>query len=570
MKKIFKEPLLYLLSLLAISWFLMIPEKVNVSDVKLTYENKTENVKLPLQTDIPQNSDFTISLNLPVAKKKKYEYNVIPDDCIKKIIVNDSEVKLNGIEGLCDCTKGAIIDFTEYLNIGNNRIEFQIYNRGGLGGLRLSKIEKTGFKHFAFTAILLVCVFLLLQKFRFGFRASFVVILGIIVRIILYANTTVEDFNYDFGPHIMYINVIAQWLRIPAYNECFVCYHPPLYYIISAPASYDFNVLRQVQMLFSFLTLSFGVALIYRMLGKNMTAFLTSLLWVLWPGFVLSSARIGNDIPFYFGTLFCIYFVYNWWHKQKKSYFILATLGAILSVAFKSTGFVILGVWAIIYICGAFKNLKIGSLKVLIASLVVVLLSLGVSQYKFIGDIIKYKKVSFVRNVGGLPDGLRVRNDPGNYIYFDVKDFLTEPYANPWDDKGGRQYFWNYSLKTSLFGEFKTWNTPIGRVFASLISLFALVLVILSLWGMLHSNIKEFPLLLFLLALFAALMYARIQYPYSCTNDFRYIMPAILPISYFSIKGVQVLAFKRLQILGYASIMLFAALSFAFIVGQAF
>jgi len=569
MKKIFKEPLFYLLFMLVISWLWLIPEKMNISDIKLMYEDKTETVKLPLQTDMPDNTDFTISFNLSVAKQKKHEYKAIPDDCIKKITVNDNEIQLDKVKGLCDGTEGAIIDFTEYLNIGNNRIEFKINNKGGPAGLRLREKEKVGLKHFVFVIILLVCIFLLLQKFRFGFRASFVVILGIVVRIILYSNTTAEDFNYDFGPHMMYINVIAQEMRIPANNECFVCYHPPLYYIISAPASYDFNVLRQIQMLFSFLTLSFGVALIYRMLGKNMAAFLTSLLWVLWPSSVLSSARIGNDIPFYFGSIFCIYFACNWWHKQKNSYFILATLGAVLSVAFKSTGFVILGVWAIIYICGAFKNLKIGSLKVLIASFVMVLLFLGISQYKFITNIIEHKKVSFVGNTGGLPDGLRVKNEPGNYIYFDIKDFLTEPYVNPWGDEGGRQYFWNYSLKTSLFGEFRAWDTPIGKVFASLISLFALVLIILSLWGILHSNIKEFPLLLFLLSLFAALMFARIQYPYSCTNDFRYIMPVILPISYFSLKGVQILTFKRLQVLGYVSIMLFAALSFAFIIGRA-
>jgi len=427
-----------------------------------------------------------------------------------------------------------------------------------------------GLKHIAFAVLLLACIFLLLQKFRFGFRASFVVLLGVVVRLVFYISTTVEEFNYDLVPNITYINTLAQEKRIPANDECSVCYHPPLYYIIAAmPASYNFNLLRQMQMLFSFLTLSFGVALIYRMFGKNMQAFLASLLWVLWPGFVLSSARIGNDVPFYFGLLFCIYFAYNWWHKQKNSYFILATLGAVLSVAFKATGFVVLGVWAIIYICSVFKNFKIGSLKVVIASVAIALLLLGVSQYKFIENIIENKKISFIGNTDNMSNSLKVGNEPGNYIYFDIKDFLTEPYASPWNDSGGRQYFWNYSLKTSLFGEFKVWDSSIGRALASLISLFALILIVLSLWGILHFNIKEFPLLLFLLALFAALIFVRIQYPYSSTNDFRYIMPAILPISYFSLRGIQVLTFKRLQILGYASIMLFIALSFAFIIGIA-
>jgi hypothetical protein len=83
-------------------------------------------------------------------------------------------------------------------------------------------------------------------------------------------------------------------------------------------------------------------------------------------------------------------------------------------------------------------------------------------------------------------------------------------------------------------------------------------------------NIKEFPLALFLLALFAALMFARIQYPYSCSNDFRFIIPVLLPLSYFSVKGIQILNNWRLKILGYSSIVLFAFFSLIFISGRAF
>ena len=34
--------------------------------------------------------------------------------------------------------------------------------------------------------------------------------------------------------------------------------------------------------------------------------------------------------------------------------------------------------------------------------------------------------------------------------------FNKKVFTSSWVDDGGRQYFWNYLLKTSLFGEFDT------------------------------------------------------------------------------------------------------------------
>lgn len=569
MKKRFPKLLFCLLSLLAIFWFLLIPKKVNVSNVNLTYGNKTETVKLPIQKIIPQNTDFIVSLDLFVADNEKQEYNVVPDDCIKKIVINNKEIPLNGVEGLCSYPKGAIIDFTRYLNIGNNKIEFLLHNNGGQGGLRLNKNEnKSCLIYIVFIALLFICLFLSLRKLKFGFRACFVIFLGIAIRIIYYGNDAIlYEFDYDFNQHLTYINIIEQEKRLLAANECFVCYHSPLNYIILAPFSYDFNLLKQVPMLFSFLTIIFGVALIHRALGKNMLAFLASLICVLWPGFVLTSTRIGNDVPFYFASVFCMYFTYSWMHSKKNSHLILATFGAALSLAFKSTGFIILGVWVITYICGVFKNFKIGSLKAIIISVILIILSLIASNYRAIENFIENGRISIVGNAGGLPDGLKVKNEFGNYIYFDLKDYIMEPYASPWTDKGGRQYFWNYALKTSLFGEFKLWNSPFGRTIASILSILALFIFILALWGIIHVRFNEIPLLLFAVFLFAGLIYLRANYPYSCSNDFRYIFPVIFPIAYFSVRGVQIMQNKRLRVLSYAAMLTFSVLSFIVIAG---
>ena len=75
-----------------------------------------------------------------------------------------------------------------------------------------------------------------------------------------------------------------------------------------------------------------------------------------------------------------------------------------------------------------------------------------------------------VGNAGGNDNSVLVRNNPGNFLFFDLRTFLTQPYTDPWHDELGRQFFWNYLAKTSLFGEFKLLETPKGLWLASIIS----------------------------------------------------------------------------------------------------
>ena len=365
---------------------------------------------------------------------------------------------------------------------------------------------------------------------------------------------------------------------MPKTSECWSCYHPPLYYICSAFIKnivdrYDSNltarIFQQSSLLLSFASIIFGVAFILNLFGNKRYAYLASLVLVLWPGFVLAAPRIGNDILFYFGALLCMLFAQRYWRLHKGSDMILASVGASIALAAKSTGFVILGVWIIIYIFNTVSSLRTGSLRALFASMLIIALFAGFSNYRTITGIFEGEKAVLVGNSSGLNSNLRINSTVGNYLYFDLKDYLLEPYAAPWQDKGGRQYFWNYALKTSLFGELRLWNTPIGYTFALMLSGLALFIFILALWGIIHAKLKELPPLLFAVFLFAALIYLRVNYSYSCSNDFRYIFPALFPLVYFSIRGAQILQNSRLRTLSYMSMLIFASLSFMFIVGPA-
>jgi len=581
-KKILSEPLFYLLPLLVAGYFIIIPAKMEISDIIITRNGKTENIKLPYSIDMERGETFFISYNLLIKDKKTAKFNIIPDDCIQEILINGEKFPLDSIGGLCDYLKGVYFDFSKYVQEGLNHFEFRVTNSGGPGGLQI-ETPYNGFKgtsliHFIFVLLFLFYIGLILRKFKFKFRVISIILLGIIVRLIVYTYTGPMQNPYDVGAHLHYIQIIAEEKRIPKINEGWSTFHPPLYYIASAAIkniadSYDPSltnrILQQESLLISFVSVVLGVALIINLFGNCWVAYLASLVSVLWPGFVLAAPRIGNEGLFYFGALLCMLFAQRYWRLHKNSDIFLASLGAAIALAAKSTGFVILGVWIIVYVLSVVRLLKFGSLRTLLASALIVVLFAGFSNYRTIVDVFAGEKFELVGNASGLNGNLRVNNLAGNYLYFDLEDYLLSPYTSPWTDKGGRQYYWNYALKTSLFGEFRSLNSSIGYTTATILSIFALFIFILALWGIIHVKSKDLPPLFFMVFLFAAHIYLRIISPYSCSNDFRYIFPVLFPLVYFATRGVQTLENSRLRKLSYISMLSFAALSFAFIVGQA-
>ncbi|GBU25795.1 hypothetical protein R83H12_02453 [Fibrobacteria bacterium R8-3-H12] len=132
-----RKPLFYLLPLLAVLYFIAIPAKMEFSDVKITRNDKTENIKLPYSADMAGGEVFIISCNLSVKNEKTAKFKVIPDDCLQEISINGKKIPLDGIQGLCDYSRGADFDFSKYVKEGLNHFEFRIQNNGGPGGFRV-------------------------------------------------------------------------------------------------------------------------------------------------------------------------------------------------------------------------------------------------------------------------------------------------------------------------------------------------------------------------------------------------------------------------------------------------
>jgi hypothetical protein len=247
---------------------------------------------------------------------------------------------------------------------------------------------------------------------------------------------------------------------------------------------------------------------------------------------------------------------------------LLAFLGAASALVFKSTGFVILGTLCLVYLIGIFRFLRFPSLKILTTILAIILLSTLASQHRLISDFFRNETPTLV-SVRGLHSELNLETSFGSFVYFDIKDYLMIPYNNVWKDVGGRQYFWNFFVKSTLFGEFQIWNSPLGKFLASFMNALNLILFLLMLHGILKMKIQDLPSLLFFIALMSSIMFTRAYYSVSCLQNFRYVVPVVLPMLLFAFNGAYCLQNSRLRIGAYLSFLLLSVLSFLFIVGQA-
>jgi hypothetical protein len=147
-------------------------------------------------------------------------------------------------------------------------------------------------------------------------------------------------------------------------------------------------------------------------------------------------------------------------------------------------------------------------------------------------DTLSGKRSNFlVGNTDRLTKALAVGNGAANYLWFDIKMFVTHPYASSWADDTGRQYFWNFALKSALLGSFEFDGAALSNL-AELMAFSLLAIVGVTALGLAREKREweaEAPLWSTLALCMASLAALRVSVPMACSNDFRYVWPVAVP-----------------------------------------
>ncbi len=307
----------------------------------------------------------------------------------------------------------------------------------------------------------LVLAGLLLKRLRFD-RGTIAIMLGGLVAYYLYLTyTTPGERNYDGPEQVKYLTYIYDNLAIPPSKHCFICHHPPLYYVVAAGALWFFNFVKLIPpnplglMIFSlgifFAFLVYG-ALFARLYAEDSRVVrIATALLVFWPYSFHNSVRVHNDTlattlvgaGMYYTAL---------WHKQRKArHLYIAALCAALGILTKSTAFALVAVIGLLLAWDFFTQPdRLRTLRRGVAAMAIVGVAFGIgAQRAPVGDDACHRRFGTACDI--RPSDF-TGNKPKNYLYFDVPKFLGQPYMVIANDESGKQYFWNHVLKSSLFG----------------------------------------------------------------------------------------------------------------------
>jgi hypothetical protein len=524
--------------------------------------------QLPYMDEHPsKNSDYILIFRLNANWLTPSVYKLTAYDSIQEIHVNGNVIPLDHalIAGdLKNHHLGIHINLGQYLHPGINMIQIRVHSSHLRIGLNLERSGldfTTALIATALALSFLLLLGLILKRTELTKGAVWILLGSLAVRFLYLYYTGPFERQHDIGGHIEYILYLVRDHALPASSACWQCYQPPLYYIL---ASFIYSIfsplrgylaLRELQMfsvLLSFVFLLISHGIIRRVFPrKEKLQHLTLGLIAFWPSLVIHSARISNDVLFYPVVIASVYFLVKWDDDRRFQTLLSAFMLAIVSMMVKTNGLIVIGTiglvfginWFIHFLHNGFRreNIQI-FLKQSAALITILVVTFGILFSEPILDNLHGKKTPFIiGNIAGLDDATKVERNWRNFAYLNLPAYLTYSYTSPWIDQGGRQYFWNYLLKTSLFGE---WDNYQGTKFiAWLLSLGLIGLILLAGSGIVLSlaqgkwDHRLNGLLILSVFFLMALISMRYIYSYACIGDFRFILPIIVPFVLLTASG---------------------------------
>jgi len=550
----------------------------------------------------PQKSTITFPYSFKGKANQVYQYNVqinyslfssshlkiVPDDCLEYLSINDAVVPVKSIKGRCNWQKGFSIDLKPYLKEGKNTLHLHVKNKDGIGGLNLIATQDyDSLTYYLISSLmifsLIVLLFLTLSYSGLSLELILLLLAGILLRLAYLSYTDFDARTFDVvlhSGHLDYIKMIANEFRLPNPTQGWEYHQPPLYYALGA-IFYKFadltGVVNKYTLLQLFSLSTFIIFLFYSIktlalvIPHRWMLFFATMLLVFWPSGIIHSIRLGNDVLFY--ALFAISFYYMLlWQRNEKALWI-TVLFASLALITKANGIILFGIIGILLLI---QLIQTRSFRSILRPLTLVIVFFAIAFTINFADNIYYALQGngedwLVSNVvNTINHKLFVSNSFDNYVYFDLKTYLKEPYIDAWNDQYGRQYFWNYLFKSSLFSEF-FFKTPIQILLASLISLLSLSIFVyigLAIATLSKAELLEAkPFLLVIFLSLAALLAYRIKIPVACNTDFRYIFPILIAMGYFyslALHKIQKNGYVILEWFGYLQVTLFSIFTILF------
>jgi hypothetical protein len=549
---------------------------ISIENVQLATANgEFRLVELPLKRNL--RGDFQVRLEIHQGSSSTSALRIIPDDRILAVRLNGVPVSLAGIpeSDRHNYMRGFEIKLHGLIPNEINILELQLNNVSGVGGLNIESGKNlNGWGILSAFVALLTLVVALIRYLPISKAQGVLLVLALLVSLLYLSvtNSYTRTFDvYEGGGHRDYIYHLIEHRSMPHPGDGWEYHQPPLYYtiaaltkagLVGADVTSDFwGQLLALYFWTIFLVASLATLRIaFR--SSRLALLIASAALCLWPSGIIHSVRIGNDIPLYAFYGLAFYYIVKWWQVRHFSSLMWAGVWASLALLTKSNALAIWAVLGVLFIVYAARSWRArmhkpheyrkawrGAVFLGCFFVMVLLLNLGNNVWHYLEGTSSDWLLSNVSAT--INPKLQVGNAPVNYLVFDLPTYLTEPFISTWDDRYGRQYFWNFVWRSALSSEF--FFNGAGAVFFNSWGIANGVFLLLLLAGILLYGVQQkmtmsrrqlllagyrsLPWLLALVFPFLLLLAYRIKVPLSSNTDFRYIYPVLLVLLFLAARA---------------------------------
>lgn len=555
--------------LLALALVLYTRLMPTVSNVQ--YERRPEP---PQAADFPlfmdaNGSPMTVKFRLRISPLHPKVYHLLADDCIEQFLVDGRPIP-QAVFGECtpDSAKELLLD--EYLLPGEHAVEVSISDNEG--GSQAFDLNASYSDSLVLTLQAVIFVLICLSSFLFWRMLKLrrwwlfaILLAGLVLRIGYFYATPYNARANDVDAHVEYVQWILDRHSIPRAEDGWEFFQPPLYYAVSAVfggiGKAVVHTRAALLWMLQFEGLLMSVAMLFLSVwigsllfpaekqagtprggaGRKWYVLFISLVATS-PILIASAAKINNDVLIQLLSFLAVGFLIRFWQTGHRFHWYALTAVIILGILTKLNMVFFVPV---AYLCLLFTRRLTFEQKLVLGG-VTLLALLSFTEWFYILKYVGERAPFPVGNVEGLNDDLMVGNTLLNFIQFHPLRFIRIPFINPFDDVSGRQFFWEYFLKTSVFGEYWFGEKPIVVLLARILNGMTLfVLVPLGLYGVLRAIVvrKErcsaFPLLCTFFLIIVGHLLFRFKAPFSSSQDFRYSIAALIPFFYFMLSAAR-------------------------------
>ncbi len=387
-----------------------------------------------------------------------------------------------------------------------------------------------------------------LRRLKFDVWLMAIVVCATLLYLNYATYTDISERNYDGLSFFYYPNFLVEHGRLPPATSCQACVHPPLYAVLGAISidvakwtglSSPQCALQGLSLLLSLTFVILGVQTIKCFSVNSVAQRFGALLLAFWPSCITQSIRAHDDVLLSClcaGVLFCLV---RWQKSDQFSHFAWAIALTSLAVFTKANAYAWVVLLLIVVMARAARDKlawhRVGQASLAWLVLVVSVVSAAEMRAAKAGTQACHRIIGSICNISNEHF---VGNAWVNYLGFDIRYFLTQPFliSDPYDPT--RDYFVNMLLKSSLFSAMPLgpeFDDRLSAALAIVFSYLALGLLLYLLLGLPVAVVRgigrHWILLLASLLMLGQLVALRIKVPLSLHADFRYVFPLLVPVA---------------------------------------